>query len=65
MGGFNVPFVPLLATGGEGRGRGEGGELMIHDLSYILPQLKGTLYKFRIELFGGIHCEITIKAMEG
>jgi hypothetical protein len=34
-------------------------------LSYILPQLKGTLYKFRIEQFGGIHCEITIKAMEG
>ena len=62
MGGFNVPFVPLLATCGEGRGRGEGGELMKHD---ILPQLKGTLYKFRIEQFGDIHCKITIKAMGG
>jgi hypothetical protein len=49
----------------EGRGRGEGGELMKHDLLYILPQLKGTLHKFRIEQFGGIHCKITIKAMGG
>ncbi len=65
MGGFNAPSFPLLATCGEGRGRGEGGELMEHDLSHILPQLKGTLYKFRIEQFGGIHCKITIKAMEG
>jgi hypothetical protein len=23
------------------------------------------VYKFRIDQFGGIHCEITIKAMEG
>jgi len=67
VGGVQCPLFPLalLATCEEGRGRGEGGELMIHDLSYILPQLKGTLYKFRIEQFGGIHCEITIKAMEG
>jgi hypothetical protein len=64
VGGFNVPFVPLLATCGEGRGRGEGRELMKHDLSYILPQLKGTLYKFRIEHFGDIHCKITIKLRE-
>ncbi len=64
-GSFNVPFVPLLATCGEGRVRGEGGESMMHDLSYILPQLKGTLYKFRIEQFGDIHCKITIKAKEG
>jgi len=49
--------------GGEGEGRGRG--VNEHDLSYILPQLKGTLYKFRIEQFGGIHCEITIKAMGG
>ncbi len=65
MGRFNVPFVPLLATGGEGRGRGKGEELMKHDLSCILPQLKGTPYKFRIEQFGDTHCKMTSKAMEG
>jgi hypothetical protein len=49
--------------GGEGEGRGR--ELMKHDLLYILPRLKGTLYKFRIEQFGDLHYKITIKAMEG
>jgi hypothetical protein len=28
----------------------------------IWERVKGTLYKFRIEKFGDIHCKITIKA---
>jgi hypothetical protein len=55
-----VTFCGLLPEGGGG-----GGELMKPDLLYILPHLKGTLYRFRIEQFGDIHCKITIKAMGG
>jgi hypothetical protein len=51
VGGFNVPFVPLLATCGEGRGRGEGRELMKHDLSYILPQLNSDLTMYITKMF--------------
>ncbi len=51
---------PHVGRGGAGEREGSKG-----DLFYILPQLKGTLYKFRIEQFGDIHCKITIKAMEG
>ncbi len=64
-GGVQCPLCPLAGHMWGGEGEGEGGELMKHGLSYILPQLKGTLYKFRIEQFGDIHCKITIKAMEG
>jgi hypothetical protein len=28
----------------------------------VLPLLKGTLYRFRMEQFGDIHCKITIRA---
>ncbi len=44
-----------------GEGRGGGGELMTPDLLYILPHLKVSLYRFRIEQFGDIHCKITIR----
>ncbi len=67
-GGVQFPLAgPHVVTFSQkgGRGRGWGGELMKRDFLYILPQLKGTLYKFRIEQFGDIHCKITIKAMEG
>ena len=50
---------------GGGGGRGRGGGFMKPELLYLLPLLKGTLYRFWMEQFGDIHCKITIRAMGG